>query len=118
VADRDLNDAIAPGLSADRRLSIAYSATLQCAAAALAVAGYRTVGESHHYRLLQSLAHTVGAERALVDQLDQTRRKRNVAEYERAGMVSDHEVVAVCALARRLRTDIEDWIRRTRPDLF
>ncbi|KPK80204.1 MAG: hypothetical protein AMJ81_12350, partial [Phycisphaerae bacterium SM23_33] len=59
LADRDLRDCQAAGLSADWKFNIAYNALLQAATAALA-AGYRASRESHHYRVLQSLALTVG----------------------------------------------------------
>ena len=59
VADRDLNDCKASGLSADWRLNIAYNAALQAATAALAACGYRAVREAHHYRVSQSLVYTI-----------------------------------------------------------
>ncbi len=44
-------------------MSIAYNAALQTATAALAAAGYRATRDSHHYRVIQSLAFTIGADR-------------------------------------------------------
>jgi hypothetical protein len=41
VADRDLKDCEAKGLSDDGRLAIAYNAALQCAVAALMASGYQ-----------------------------------------------------------------------------
>jgi len=65
LADRDLKDCQAQGLSADGKLRLAYNAALQAATAALAAAGYRTGrGEAHHYCVIQSIAHTIGAEAA------------------------------------------------------
>ncbi len=55
IADRDLRDCQAEGLSTDWRFNIAYNALLQAATAALAAAGYRAARDSHHYRILQSL---------------------------------------------------------------
>ena len=66
IADRDLKDCRTEGLSADWRLNIAYNAALQLATAALAACGYRAGREAHHYRVIQSLALTVGADRMLV----------------------------------------------------
>src|SRR5690349_1980798 len=62
VVERDLGDSTADRLSADWRLTIAYNAALQAATAALAAAGYRASREQHHYRLIQSLEATIGAE--------------------------------------------------------
>lgn len=56
VVQRDLQDCQAAGLSADWRLNIAYNAALQAATAALAASGYRAARDSHHYRVIQSLA--------------------------------------------------------------
>jgi hypothetical protein len=52
MADRDLAQCRAPGLSPDWQLNIAYNAALQLAAAALGSAGYRASREAHHYRVL------------------------------------------------------------------
>jgi hypothetical protein len=111
VVDRDLADCKTPGLSADWRLNIAYNAALQGATAALAAAGYRATRDWHHYRVIQSLAHTIGAESALVAQLEQFRKKRHIGGYERAGSVSDHEADEMAALARQLRQSVIDWLQ-------
>lgn len=99
-------------------MSIAYNAALQSAAAALAAAGYRPAREAHHFRIIHSLAHTIGADAATVNQLDRFRNKRNLGGYERAGMVSDQEAAEVLALAQRLRHDVEQWLRAEHPELL
>jgi len=111
VADRDLQDSVVRGLSDDWRLAIAYNAALQCAVAALAASGYRASREAHHYRVIQSLVLTIGAETALVAQLDAFRKKRNVGDYERAGAVSTREADEMVALARQLRHRAAQWLR-------
>jgi hypothetical protein len=118
VSDRDLHDCLARGLSADWRLNIAYNAALQLATAALAASGYRASREAHHYRVIQSLAYTVQADRRVVAQLDQLRRKRNVAGYERAGSVSDREAREMAELARQLRETVSDWLAADHPELL
>lgn len=95
VVDRDLADAAAEGLSADWRLAIAYSAALQAATAALAAAGYRATRDQHHYRVIQSLRETVGADAATVNTFDIFRKKRNAAGYERTGLISDTDARAM-----------------------
>ena len=84
LIERDLADCQATGLSADWRLNIAYNAALQAATIALAVSGYRAGRESHHYRIIQSLAHTIDAPANLIAHFDQFRKKRNIGGYERA----------------------------------
>jgi predicted Zn-dependent peptidase len=118
VADRDLKDAQTPGLSPDWRLNIAYSAALQMATAALAAGGYRASRESHHYRVIQSLAYTIEADSELINQFDQFRKKRNISGYERAGTVSEHEAQQMFELAVEIRKRVEEWIRRNYADLI
>ena len=118
VADRDLADAIVPGLSTDGRLSIAYNAALQLAAAALAAAGYRVSREGHPYRLIQSLHLTIGAPPAVVDQLDLMRRKRNMADYQQAGRILDLEAAAMHDVAVRLREIVVAWLSKEHPEML
>jgi len=118
VADRDLADCRTPGLSADWRLNIAYNAALQSATAALAAEGYRAAREAHHYRVIQSLAHTPRANPALIAELDRFRKKRNIGGYERAGFVSDQEANEMTALAPRLRRMVTQWLYANHPDLI
>lgn len=66
VVDRDIASSQTAGLIADWRLNIAYNAVLQLAVAALAAAGFRASRESHHYRVLQSLAYTVGTDARVI----------------------------------------------------
>lgn len=111
IVDRDLKDCEVASLSPDWRLNIAYNAALQCAKAALAVAGYRTSRESHHYRLIQSLAYTIKADDKLIVQFDMFRKKRNISDYLRAGEVSDLEVNEMIALAKSLRIRVGKWVK-------
>jgi hypothetical protein len=118
VADRDLADCKAEGLSADWRMNISYNAALQAATAALAACGYKAGRDSHHYRVIQSLAYTIGADTKLVAKFDRFRKKRNIGGYEQAGLVSDKEVEEMIALAQQLREDIYRWIRINYPELL
>lgn len=117
-ADADLIDSESTGLSADWRMNIAYNAALRAARAVLAAAGYRAARDSQHYRVIQSLAHTIGADTELIAQFDQFRKKRNIGGYEQAGLVSDQEAHEMLELAEQLRTDVEKWIRDNRPELL
>jgi len=118
VADRDLTDCRTSGLSSDWRLNIAYNAALQASTAALAASGYRALREAHHYRVIQSLAHTIKADAGFIALLDQFRKKRNVGGYEQAGMVSDQEAKEMADLALKLRQNVEKWLRENHPDLL
>lgn len=118
VADRDLVDCEASGLSPDWRLNIAYNAALQVATAALAASGYRAARDSHHYRIIESLAYTLRADYQLITQFDKFRKKRNLAEYELAGRVSEQEANEMVGLAKTLRTAVKDWLRQNHPGLL
>ena len=118
MADRDLAQCQTPNLSPDWQLNIAYNAALQAATAALAAAGYRAAREAHHYRVIQSLAHTIEADPGLISQLDKFRKKRNMTEYEQAGAVSGQEAKEMLALARNLRDKVEKWLRSAHPELL
>lgn len=118
LAARDLAECQVPGLSPDWQLTIAYNAAMQSAVAALAASGFRAAREAHHYRVIQSLAFTIGADAALVTQLDGFRKKRNFISYERAGATSQQEATEMLALSRRLRTDVEHWLEANHPELL
>ena len=119
VVERDLGDARQRSISDDARFSLAYSAALQSAAAALTAAGYRAGrGESAHFRVIQSLALTVGADRATTDRLDHARQKRNQAVYDVAGMVSRAEADDMVRLATELKAQVEKWLRANHAHLL
>lgn len=118
VVDRDLADSAVDTLSADWRMNIAYNAALQAAAAALAAAGYRASRDAHHYRVIQSLRQTIGADAATVLTFDTFRKKRNTAGYDRAGLVSDADADAMRALAQRLRADVVAWLSEHHGELL
>lgn len=89
LAERDLKNSGVPGLDPEWQLNMAYNAALHLAAAALAAAGYRPSHESHHFRTISSLIQTIGANREMVDKFDAFRKKRNISQYDRAGIVSE-----------------------------
>lgn len=118
VIDRDLEDAKIDRLSADWRLGISYNAALQLAILALAASGYRAERPRAHERAIQSLALTVGIDRAVLDTLDAVRRKRNQSNYEIAGTASHSEAEEVSALSSDLRVKVMDWLQREHPELL
>src|SRR3990172_13109337 len=82
VVDRDLADSAVAGISPDWKMNIAYNAALQAATAALAASGYRASRDAHHYRVIQSIRETVGANASVVATFDAFRKKRNITGYE------------------------------------
>ena len=118
IADRDLKDCRTDGLSGDWRLNIAYNAARQLATAALAASWYRAGREAHHYRVIQSLVFTVGADRTLVIRFDAFRKKRNITGYDRAGAVSEQEAEEMFALAHELYGLVRTWFEAHHPELI
>ncbi len=117
VFDRDIRDSSAAGISLDLRFATAYSAALAICTAALAASGYRTSGEGHHFVSIQSLAFTMAMDAPTIERFNRFRRKRNLADYERVGAVSEVEVAEMTQLARELRARFDAWLRSTHPDL-
>lgn len=118
ITDRDLIACQVKDLPADWRLAIAYNAGLQAATAALAASGYRASRDGHHMRVIQSLEYTLHVDRALIKTFQAFRKKRNTSSYDVAGAISEREAGEMLQLAGRLRKDIEQWIRKTRPELL
>ncbi len=119
VVERDLRDAAVEGVSPDWRLAIAYNAALQCAIVALAASGYRPgKGGSHHYYAIESLTFTLEVDEATIRLLDAFRKKRNIADYARAGTVTNQEVTEIVAVTRGLRDRLVHWLSEHHPDLM
>ncbi len=117
ICDRDLEKAGIIALGPDWRLSIAHNAAVQTAKAALAAVGYRARKEGQHYLVLQSLAFTIKIDPSTIKQLDKFREKRNISDYERAGLVTEQEAEEMIALAKQLRDDVQQWLRAHHPGL-
>ena len=112
IVARDLKDCQAKDVSDDWRFAIAYNAALQAATAALAASGYRASGDSHHYRVIQSLELTVGKDARCIGAFDAFRKKRNVSSYDIGGRISHREVEEMLEIAQSLQHDVEQWIRK------
>lgn len=116
--DRDLKASATEKLDLDWRFAIAYQAALGACSAALLAAGYQPAkGESGHYRAIESLAETIGAEATVIRSLDAFRKKRNVTSYEAAGTVSEREAAEILKLAQELRGKLGKWLQENHPKL-
>lgn len=118
IARRDLQDASVQEISADSRLSMAYNAALRYATVALNICGYRTAGEGHHERTIDSLKHTIGADSDFIMKFQGFRKKRNVSSYDLAGTVSDQEVDEAIKLARELYSILKQWVEKNYPQFL
>lgn len=118
VADRDLADAAIPQLSADRRFATAYGAALALATIVLHASGYRAAGAGHHWTTLQALPELMGSQaQERADYLDQCRTRRNLADYDRAGVISDTEADELLTETQTFRTDVLAWLQANHPPL-
>lgn len=117
ICDRDLGKVKIAELGPDWRLSIAHNAAIQTAKAALAAVGYRARKEGQHYLLIRSLAFTINTDPIIIKRLDKFRQKRNISDYERAGLVTEQEAEEMITLAKQLRNDVEQWLRVHHPQL-
>ena len=118
IVDRDLEDSIRD-LSPDWQFGIAYNAALKLCTILLYASGYRPEKNLAHYRTLAALPIILGSERKDdADYLDACRAKRNTAEYDAAGTVSQSEAQELRAFALELRTDVIAWLRANHPSLI
>lgn len=118
IAERDLKDARTARLSADWQFGIAYNAVLKLCAILLYAEGYRADKTLAHYRTLQSLALILGKERQDdADYLDACRVKRNTAEYDLAGQISEDEAVELIEFAEDLKGTVLEWLEARHPKL-
>ncbi|MDH5186394.1 MAG: hypothetical protein OEZ20_06600 [candidate division WOR-3 bacterium] len=118
VADRDIKDASIEDLSLDAQFSIAYSAIVQCSKVVLAVSGYRVTRESAHYRSIQALAIILDISSDTIKKLNEFRKKRNIVEYDRIGSTTKKEVVEILTLAKEIKEQTKEWIRKKSPELL
>jgi hypothetical protein len=115
VVERDLADAGIQVLSSDRRFTTAYNAALQLATIVLRASGYRTAGVGHHWITFQALPELMGAgQQVRADYFDACRRKRNIADYDAAGEISDSETEELLAEALEFRRDVQAWLSARR----
>lgn len=120
LVKRDLLDASGEEISLDWRFNITYNAGLQLATAVLYAAGYRTGrGESKHYRVIQAIPLVMGEEFSVIrDFLDNSRRKRNISEYDAVGTISEKEVSDFLEAVGKFKSQVEEWLKENHPDLI
>ena len=116
VADRELEDAALPDLSADGRHNGAYAAARAAAEATMTAEGYRRGrGEGQHAALFQFLGLVDAGRFARKATLfNRARRLRNIAEYERAGVVSPSAADDALRAAREFVAEVRRWLTEKR----
>ena len=119
IADRRLHDAAVAELSSDGRFASAYGASLSLVTIVVVASGFRVGHAAGHHRLTIDLLPTLKGEheRERAAYLDACRRKRNLGEYERAGVVTEAEAVVLADAAGELRADVIAWLESEHPEL-
>lgn len=118
IVERDLADARNTSVSADWQFGIAYNAALKLCTILLYASGYRPEKNLAHYRTLQALPLILGTDRDDdADYLDACRAKRNTAEYDVAGSVSQSEADELRDFAALLKADVAAWLEAHHPEL-
>lgn len=117
-AARSLKDAGNTANSDATRLTLAYTAIMEAAQAALFANGYRPSKSEggHHMTMVQSLVHTIGIEPARMRVLDTIRHKRNVVDYSGED-VEPSDVREALAAAKALLADVKAWLAKNHPEL-
>ena len=118
IVDRNIRDAAVDAISVDLRYHAAYEAALQLATIALSASGYRTTSQGHHRTTFEALPFCLGAEHEdLANYFDQSRGKRNVLEYDRAGEIAETEAEELLNEVKKFRATVVAWLKRRHPAL-
>ena len=118
AAARSLKDAGNTAISNASRLTLAYTAIMAAALAALFANGVRpSKSESgHHMTMVQSLVHSIGLEPARMRVLDTIRHKRNAIDYS-GDEVEPSDMREALAAAQALLADVNAWLATNHPEL-
>jgi uncharacterized protein (UPF0332 family) len=116
-AARSLKDAGNASNSNASRLTLAYTAIMESAQAALFANGYRPSKNQggHHVTMIQSLVHTIGLDPTRMRVLDTIRHKRNVVDYSGED-VEASDVREALAAAKVLLVDVKAWMEKRHPE--
>ncbi len=120
IVDRDLSDASATGISADRRHATAYNAALQLATIVMHASGYRAKSKvGHHWITIILIPEFMGKNKVAQSRYFNTcREKRNTTDYDYAGHITDSEVAELIKEVKEFRNDILHWLQKHHPLLL
>ena len=81
--------------------------------------GYRPERTLQHYRTILAMPEILGKElKEDAQYLDTCRKKRNIAEYDQIGVISETEAEELLKFAKVLRQQVLDWLKAKHPDLM
>lgn len=106
-------------ISLDWRFGIAYNAALKLCTILLYASGYRPERTLQHYRTIAALPEILGDRwKDEADYLESCRRKRNIAEYDAPGVISEQEASELITFVTELRDAVHDWLNREHAELL
>jgi hypothetical protein len=118
IVDRDVKDSRS-GVSADWRFGIVYNAALKLCTILLYAEGYRAERNLQHYRTIQAFPKILGPEKSEdTSYLDACRTKRNMAEYDSVGVVSERDTDELIDFVVRLRDEVMAFLKKNHPELL
>jgi len=118
IIDRDLKDATGD-ISEDWRFGIAYNAALKLCTILIYAEGFRPERTLQHYRTIQALPIILGDKRkADTDYLDSCRSKRNTAEYDSVGAVTEDDARELVEFVEELKISVLAWLKEKHPELL
>jgi hypothetical protein len=113
LARRDLRTAESlVSIDLDWAFVVAYNSILQLSIAYMNWLGFRPRGEGKHYNTFRFMEEALPEDQAMMERLQKLRRKRNMAVYDRAGLVGAKEAVDVVEFAGRYYARIESELPR------
>jgi hypothetical protein len=117
IVERDLADAVGD-ISADWRFGIAYNAALKLCTILLHASGYRPEKNLQHYRSIAALPLILGEQwKDEADYLETCRRKRNMAEYDMAGVATEQDTSELVDFVKELREQVLGWLNENHSEL-
>ncbi len=119
LIERDLADAGVKDISNDWRYVMAYNAALQLATIVMYAEGFRAGGSAHHWLTFRVLPMIMGpGQKDTASYLNTCRVKRNTADYDRAGLISEAEAEELIAETRAFREEVVRWLRQHHSELL
>jgi hypothetical protein len=113
AAEARLGDAGVEGHTHDTTFTLAYDAVRAAAEAVMAAEGYRPAsGEGQHAAVFEFLAEAQGGRwNPEAREFDRARKKRNMSQYRRFGLITETEAAELRASARTFIGEVRGWLQ-------
>lgn len=116
IAERDIADSKANNISYDRKFATACNAILVLAAILLYCKGYQSFGKGQHHAIFEAMKIILGKNyNELADYFDACRQKRNITDYDTAGIISEKEFEEIHKEAENFYAFVKEWVKSKYP---